>query len=52
LHTGIVADLLGLAETDWLRVQSRNAFTCSGLGVIASVVATVIVTLFTAPQPN
>ena len=48
LHTGMVANVFNLSETAWLTVQSSNAFTCSGLGVIASVTATVIVTLFTS----
>lgn len=50
LHTGLITSLLNLPEDAWLSLQARNSFTCSGLGIIASVIATVILTLLTRNQ--
>ncbi len=45
LHTGILSKLLGLAPDAWLTVQAPNPFTCTGLGIIISIIFTVVVSL-------
>jgi Na+/proline symporter len=50
LHTGLVTSLLGLPDDAWLSVQSSNSFTCSGLGILASMLATTLVTWTTGAR--
>ena len=45
LHSKILSSIVGAAPESWLAIQSGNAFTCSGIGVIVSVVLTVAVSL-------
>ena len=49
LHTGWFAQSAQLSPDSWLAVQSTNPFTCTGLAVIISTVATIAVSLTTAP---
>lgn len=48
LHSGLLASLTDATPESWLAVQSSNAFTCSGIGVIVSVAFTIIASLSTA----
>lgn len=47
LHTGLLTSLLDLSSSSWLAVQSSNAFTCSGIGVIVSITFAILFSLMT-----
>ena len=45
LHTGLLAKILGLGADAWLTVQAPNPFACTGIGIIVSMVFTILVSL-------
>ena len=50
LHSGLFASIVGAAPESWLAVQSSNAFSCSGIGVIVSVTVTILVSLTSSSE--
>lgn len=47
LHMGVITSLTNAGENSWLAIQSSNAFTCSGIGVLVSVTFSIAVSLTT-----